>query len=571
MKNSIFGIVLIVVFYSCATDKQLTVQLSDKEEMEYYRVFTEATNRSLLKDYANALELYKFCIKKFPSKAAPYYQISQIYLMGNFVDIAKSYALKAVIIDDSNKWYLLNLGSIYNFQNNADSLIYIYEKLLKISDDVEYEYQLAGLYNLKGEYSKALTITNKLDKELKGTKEIMMMKHRIYDALNMKDSAVFVLENIIGLFPDENENYGMLAEYLGTINQFDKADKIYIDLLSRTPDNALANISYADFFLKQNKRDSAYKYYDKGFKSTDITFDDKANIIYGFIYNPDNLLKDSLLIKKLIENIKIEYTDSRPYIVEAEYYLKLQDYEKCLIDLEKAIKLGDKTYVVWEKYILMCNYLGKHMQIEEIYKLAIEKFPKALKIYIYSGYSLFNLKKYDEVLTLCDSALNVNEKLPEDVVQVYNLMADSYRGKLLFDKSDSIYELILQKDPNNLLIRNNYSYYLSIRKKNLQRAEELSRLTVKSEPKNSTYLDTYGWILFQMGNTKEALKYIESAIKNGAYNNSEVLEHYGDIMLLLNRCSEAIEAWQEAIKYDRLVTDRLNDKINTGKINCQNE
>ncbi len=571
MKNKYLILAALLISVSCSVKRNISVQEKEKNELEYFYTFTEATNRALLKDYSSALELFKYCIKKFPEKAAPYYQASQIYLMGNYIDIAKQYALKAVQIDDKNKWYLLNLGSIYNYQNNSDSLIYIYEKLIKISDDIEYEYQLANLYSIKGEYSKALNLTNKLDEEIKGTKEIMMMKHRIYDALNMKDSAVYVLENIIELFPDENENYGMLAEYLSVINQFGKAEEIYYELLRRSPENGMANISYADFFMKQNNIDSAYKYYVKGFKDTEISFEDKANIIYSFIYNPENLVKDSILIKKLIENLKTDYKDSRAYVLSAEYNLKMQKFESCLSELESAIKHGDKTYVVWEKYILMCNVLGKHEKIKEIYKDAIVKFPNAIKIYIYSGYSLLYLKNFDDVLNLCDSALNIKEKPLEDLVQVYNLMADSYRGKELYEESDSIYELILIKDPENLLIRNNYSYYLSLRMKNLQRAEELSRFTVKSDPKNSTYLDTYGWILYKMGNTKEAIKYIESAIKNGAYNNSEVLDHYGDIMLELNRCGEAIEAWQEAIKYDVNFSEKLNSKIDSAKSDCKNE
>ena len=65
-------------------------------------------------------------------------------------------------------------------------------------------------------------------------------------------------------------------------------------------------------------------------------------------------------------------------------------------------------------------------------------------------------------------------------------------------------------DYENLLVRNNYSYYLSLRSKNLERARELSYYTIKVEPDNSTYLDTYGWILFKMGNSKDAIKYIEN-------------------------------------------------------------
>jgi tetratricopeptide (TPR) repeat protein len=572
MKNKLLFVVFILSLASCSIKKNVTTGLSERDELEYFYTFTEATNRALLLDYPSAIELYKACIKKFPDKPAPYYQISQIFLTDpKYIGLAKKFALKSVELNDSNKWYLLNLASIFNYEKNVDSLIYVYEKLVNVSADIEYKYQLANLYSMSGEYDKALKLSNVLDQEMGETKEVLLMKHKLYDALNMHDSAVSILEQIINLFPEENENYGMLAEYLSVLNKYSRANEIYIDLLKRDSLNGMANISYADFFYKQNQNDSAIKYYVKGFKDNNIVFEDKATIIYGFIYNESSIQKDSILIRTLIKNMKGLYHGSRPYVISSEYYLKIQQYESCLIELDSAIKKGDTNYVIWEKYILMCNYLGKHEKIKEIYSKAIGKFPNAINLYIYSGYSLLSLKDYDDVIVLCDIALVKGEKTLANFVQVSNIMAEAFRGKEMFDESDSIYELILVKDPNNLLIRNNYSYYLSIRNKSLSYAEELSRLTVDKEPKNSTYLDTYGWILFQMGNTKDALRYIEAAIKNGAYNNSEVLDHYGDIMMKSNRCSEAIEAWQEAIKYDKSFINKINQKIQEANQNCLHE
>ena len=53
----------------------------------------------------------------------------------------------------------------------------------------------------------------------------------------------------------------------------------------------------------------------------------------------------------------------------------------------------------------------------------------------------------------------------------------------------------LQLNPQNLPVLNNYSYYLSLDKRDLDKAEMMSGITIKAEPMNPTYLDTYGWIL----------------------------------------------------------------------------
>jgi tetratricopeptide (TPR) repeat protein len=163
----------------------------------------------------------------------------------------------------------------------------------------------------------------------------------------------------------------------------------------------------------------------------------------------------------------------------------------------------------------------------------------------------------------------LKRKNPEQslLLQSYNLMAEAYRQMEQHHKSDSCYEMILAIEPENLMIRNNYAYYLSIREENLPRARELSYLTVIREPENPTYLDTYGWILFKMKEIKEAKNFIEKAIRNGAYNNAEVLDHYGDVMFELDKCDEAIEAWDKVIELDNSYD--IMEKWSRAKEGCQ--
>ena len=68
----------------------------------------------------------------------------------------------------------------------------------------------------------------------------------------------------------------------------------------------------------------------------------------------------------------------------------------------------------------------------------------------------------------------------------------------------------------------NYAYFLSVDRKHLDKAEEMSYRTVKAEPENATYLDTYAWILFEKGKYTEARIYIDQALKNGG-DSSQVI------------------------------------------------
>lgn len=56
------------------------------------------------------------------------------------------------------------------------------------------------------------------------------------------------------------------------------------------------------------------------------------------------------------------------------------------------------------------------------------------------------------------------------------------------------YDEALKYNDKNVVVLNNYAYFLSLEKKDLKKAERMSALAVKLEPNNSTYLDTYAWI-----------------------------------------------------------------------------
>jgi tetratricopeptide (TPR) repeat protein len=560
-----------LVFSSCIGKRELSKKNKNElTEAMYYSYFTDATRQVLVYgNFSDALLLYKKCIDLFPEKAAPYYQISNIYLTTNNYKQGKSYAVKAVKCDDSNIWYLLHLANIYQYENNLDSLIYLYEKIIKVDSNPEYKYSLSIFYSKKGDIQNSMHIIKDLEKELDGTKELLILKHQNYVALNMRDSALAQLNQLVSLFPDDFENYGLLAEYLSEIKKYSRADSVYRKMLEIDPENGLANISFGDNFYKRGEKDSALIHYVRGFESDDLKIEDKISLLFNFLNNPNLIRTDSTLIKNLIDVLKEKYNDPRCYTVSAEFYVKSLKYQDAANELEHAIELGSNEYIVWEQYIMINNYLANHEKVLDIYQLAVDKFKDKPKIFVYSGYSLYALKKYDLVIQLCDTGLKYINFATDDKVQIYNLLADSYRQKLDYAKSDSLYEEIIKFDPNNLFIRNNYSYYLALRNYNLSRAKELSEFTVLKEPRNSTYLDTYGWVLFKMDKLDDAIKYIEAAIKNGAYTNSEVLEHYGDIKCNLKLCSEAIEAWQEALKYNPENSAELQMKIGNAAENCK--
>ncbi len=78
----------------------------------------------------------------------------------------------------------------------------------------------------------------------------------------------------------------------------------------------------------------------------------------------------------------------------------------------------------------------------------------------------------------------------------------------------ALYDRILELDPYNLMILNNYAYHLATHGGDLTKAEKMSAITIREQPSNPTFLDTYGWILHLQGQNQLALFYLNKALWN---------------------------------------------------------
>src|SRR5690606_6922821 len=114
--------------------------------------------------------------------------------------------------------------------------------------------------------------------------------------------------------------------------------------------------------------------------------------------------------------------------------------------------------------------------------------------------------------------------------------------------SDESYNIALKYDPQNTIVLNNYAYYLSLRKTNLEQAESMAKKANDLNPDVASFQDTYGWVLYTRENYQNALFWIEESLKNGGNTDPTVLEHHGDVLLKLNRTPEAVKAWKKALE-----------------------
>ncbi len=535
---------------------------SDNYDNEFYYAFTSATRNAIFGQYRQAIRDFNECLEYKRNSSAIHYMLSSIYLNTGDIELAKEYADSAVYYDKTgNKWYLLHLANIYNFQNELDSSIKIYEKLVIMDPgDMDLKYKLALMYEQKEKFDKALVVLGEIENVLGANENVLISRHKIYSKTGKEKEAIEQLKLAIEYYPDNYNLLGLLAEYYADIGDYELADKYYNILLNADPGNNKTQLSYAEFLRENKQLDKAFKYYKDAINNENILLDIKISLLVSFIKNDTVFEYFNEYIGKLVDELKGRYEkDIKVRTLCADFYIKNDELELAEIELNTVLEIDKNNYLIWEQLLYIANALGKYDDIIKNCNEAIEIFREEPVFYLFGGIALIQTDRDNDAVKMLENGTKYAKNKSQQM-QFYNFLGEAYRNLNDFKKSDSNFEKALEIEPDNLLVRNNYSYYLALREENLKKAEELSRLTIELEPKNYTYLDTYGWILYKKGEINRAKKYIEKAIKHGGEKNSEILDHYGDILFDLSDSKEAIFYWNQAIKYSNN-NDNIIEKI----------
>jgi tetratricopeptide (TPR) repeat protein len=168
-------------------------------------------------------------------------------------------------------------------------------------------------------------------------------------------------------------------------------------------------------------------------------------------------------------------------------------------------------------------------------------------------------KHYDIALEELRKAAIIAGDNKEAGTQVLTMKADAFYRMNNFTEAFQTFEAALKINPDDIVILNNYAYYLAEQNMELKKAEVMSRKVIEQEKENATFLDTYAWVLFKMGKTRKAAKIMEQIISRGTDLSAEHYEHYGFILKKQRNCKKAIENWEIAIKLDSSKSELIKE------------
>lgn len=543
--------------------------LTEEQQRKFDYYYLEAIRLKQAGDYDAAFDLLQHSLAINPHDASALYELAQYYLYLKQPERAEAALEQSVAAAPDNYWFAQALSQIYLQQNEADKATALLEDMVeRFSTRLDPLYSLLEIYNRQEDYDRVLDVLNQIEQRTGKNEQLSLEKFRIYLRKGDNKRAFGEMENLVAEYPKDLRYRVVLGDVYLQNGKKDEARDIYQQVLAEEPDNAMAMYSLAGYY-EETGQDSLYQQQlDSLLLNRKVTTDVKSNVMRQLIIRNEQAGGDSLRIITLFDRIMQQDPDEPDLPMLYAQYLLSKGMNQQSLPVFKRVLDIDPTNTAARMTLLgeavrQKDYKG----IVNLCEAGIESNPDMLEFYYYLAFGYIQEdNRTDDVLSTCQKALAhvTSESKKEVVSEFYAIMGDTYHTKGMTEQAFAAYDSALVYNPDNIVVLNNYAYYLSLERRDLDRAEEMSYRTVKAEPGNATYLDTYAWVLFEKGNYAEARLYIDDAMKNGGGESSGVAEHCGDIYYMTGDVDGALKYWKQA--WDMGIrTDVLKEKIEKKK------
>lgn len=557
---------------ACKTKKQVPVSNGNvssdtsQTEIRFAYTFVNACSERMKGNLQQALKLFLDCKKMDPKNSAVNYELGMVYKLLGLSDLALSEAKICASTDQKNEWYQLLLIDCYADSKQYSQSVKVREALVKnFPDRNDFKQDLAYEYAMIGQYEKAFKVYNELEKNYGPNEQLALNKVKLLKTLNKSAEAEMELQKLVAVNKKEARYYSYLAEFYMEQNKIEKAKEMYDKMEELDPSNPAVNLALHDYYSLKGDEQQAFDHLKKAFLNPDLDIRTKASILGSFTEQGNNAgnKAQALELAKILLQIHPQSTEANS--IYGEFLMLDNNIKEASNYIYKAAIYDKNNFRTWENLIYIDSELNQIDSLEKHSAAALELFPNQAFIYYYNGYANMQLKNHKSAIAAFNDGISVVVNDQGLLLRFYSGLGDAYHYAGEYQKSYQSYEDALKIDSDNTYVLNNYAYFLSLRKENLEKAEKFSRRTLELKPNEKNYMDTYGWILYQQKKYPDAEEWLSKAAKL-APGNPNILEHYGDALYKNNKKEKAFEIWNAA-KNSGNSSEALLEKIRTKTLN----
>ena len=384
------------------------------------------------------------------------------------------------------------------------------------------------------------------------------MKRHLLIQTKQTDKALEEAKILVEEQPHEAEHHVVLAELYGVSGNDSLARREYDAALKIDSSRLETLMSLSDYYNGRHDFRSMLWVTRKLFLSDEMPLEQKIHRFELFTSELEFYRANYFQLHDLASVLAIHYpTDKRVVELYANHLIASGQLEEALKHYKSHLKDEPTEVDYYLTVIDIESYLERPDSVKRYVNEALTIFPDKIELHLAEGNVRYRMgnhigaaMSYHKALKYADNDTLRSQIWGQigDVYHAYGEASGILIGKLYQRDCYRAYKKALKYNPDNVLVLNNWAYFLSVEGKQLERALQMAERVTELTERNPTYMDTHAWILFRMGRLEEARQLMRQAVALDGQKSPELLLHYGDILHALGEQFMAETYWKKALE-----------------------
>ena len=524
-----------------------------KADVFYY----DAVRARLAGKHAEAYQLYAHVLELDPAHVGANYDLSSYYhLQGN--DSLASHSLQeASHADPDNYWVKQALVQLLVSQDKNDEAVTALEEMAaSYPDNSEILFMLEDMYQKTGNYKKVIETLDRIELLEGKNEEISTEKYRTFIRMHDEEKAFAAMRQLAEEYPNDMRYKVLIGDLYMDAGKYDQAYQEYQKLQKEDPVNVHLLLSLARYYETQHLDSLYQENLISIVTSESLPEESRLRIMQGLA--AQNLFQaqvnDTTKMIALFDHIlqKPQENNAMPELYVRYLISSNADKNRIKPVLHQMLETDPEADIARNQLLSYAIDEDNDNEVERLCNTAVEYGSKNPVYYYYLGVVNVRKNRFNQAIEATRKGLGkLEDRSSVDmIVNMYAILGDCYHRTGRNQQAFECYDSCLLYKPNEALVLNNYAYYLSLEKRNLDKAEQMSAKAIELVKDNPTYIDTYAWVLFQQQKYAKAKVYIDEVLNllgdSITKEEATLMEHAGDIYFKCGYKLKAFDYWNKA-------------------------